>query len=84
MLRDWGSRDRDFIDLTARIRRRLLAIVGGEAAAMTCVPIQGSGTFAVEAASQTLVPRDGRLLILVNGAYGRRMAEICRVIGRGA
>ncbi|MGF7207655.1 2-aminoethylphosphonate-pyruvate transaminase [Skermanella aerolata] len=82
MQRDWGSRDCDFIELTARIRRRLLAVVGGEAAAMTCVPIQGSGTFAVEAALQTLVPRDGKLLILVNGAYGRRMAEICRVTGR--
>ena len=82
MLRDWGSRDHDFIELTARIRRRLAAIVGGRAGAKTCVPIQGSGTFAVEAALQTLIPRDGKLLILVNGAYGRRMAEICRVIGR--
>jgi 2-aminoethylphosphonate-pyruvate transaminase len=82
MLRDWGSRDHDFIKLTARIRRRLAAIVGGRAGAKTCVPIQGSGTFAVEAALQTLIPRDGKLLILVNGAYGRRMAEICRVIGR--
>jgi 2-aminoethylphosphonate-pyruvate transaminase len=82
MLRDWGSRDHDFIELTARVRRRLTAIVGGRAGSKTCVPIQGSGTFAVEAALQTLIPRDGKLLILVNGAYGRRMAEICRVIGR--
>src|SRR3954471_8070205 len=82
MLRDWGSRDHDFIELTARIRRRLTSIVGGSAESKTCVPIQGSGTFAVEAALQTLVPREGKLLILVNGTYGRRMAEICRVIGR--
>src|SRR4051795_10883353 len=71
MLRDWGSRDRDFIDLTARVRRRLTAIVEPRAGSKTCVPktcvpLQGSGTFAVEAALQTLVPRDAGLLILVN------------------
>ena len=81
MDRDWGSRDPAFIALTARVRRRLLALANaGEA--FTCVPMQGSGTFAVEAQLGTLVPRDGRLLILVNGAYGRRMAEICRRAGR--
>jgi 2-aminoethylphosphonate-pyruvate transaminase len=46
------------------------------------VPIQGSGTFAVEAAIQTLVPRNGRMLVLVNGAYGRRVVEIARRLGR--
>ena len=81
MDRDWGSRDAAFIELTARVRRRLLALAnaGGE---FTCVPMQGSGTFAVEAQLGTLVPGDGHLLILVGGAYGRRMAEICRRAGR--
>jgi len=81
MLRDWGSRDTDFIEMNARVRRRLLAVAGvGDG--HECVPLQGSGTFAVEAALGTLVPRDGHLLILVNGAYGRRMAGICEVLGR--
>ena len=81
MDRDWGSRDAAFIALTARVRRRLLALANaGED--FTCVPIQGSGTFAVEAQLGTLVPRAGHLLILVGGAYGRRMAEICRRAGR--
>ena len=81
MNRDWGSRDAAFIELTARVRRRLLALcAAGED--FTCVPIQGSGTFAVEAQLGTLVPRDGRLLILVGGAYGRRMVEICRRMAR--
>ena len=40
-----------------------------------CVPLQGSGTFAVEATIATLVPRDGKLLVLVNGAYGTRMVR---------
>ena len=81
MDRDWGSRDPAFIELTARIRRRLLALANaGEE--FTCVPMQGSGTFAVEAQLGTLVPRGGHLLILVGGAYGRRMAEICRRMAR--
>ena len=81
MDRDWGSRDPAFIALGASVRQRLLALANaGEDFA--CVPLQGSGTFAVEAQLGTLVPRDGRLLILVGGAYGRRMVEICRRMGR--
>ena len=81
MDRDWGSRDPAFIALSASVRQRLLALANaGEDFA--CVPLQGSGTFAVEAQLGTLVPRDGRLLILVGGAYGRRMVEICRRMGR--
>ena len=81
MDRDWGSRDAAFIELTARVRRRLLALANA-GDDLACVPMQGSGTFAVEAQLGTLVPRDGHLLILVGGAYGRRMAEICRRAGR--
>ena len=44
--------------------------------------MQGSGTFVVEATIGTLVPRDGKALILVNGAYGQRMAKICDYHGR--
>jgi 2-aminoethylphosphonate-pyruvate transaminase len=81
MLRDWGSRDAEFIALTARVRKRLVELAGGSGS-HACVLLQGSGTFAIEAMIGTLVPADGRLLILVNGAYGRRMARICEVIGR--
>ena len=47
-----------------------------------CVPMQGSGTFAVEAAVNTLVPRDGHVLVLVNGAYGKRLAKLTQMMGR--
>jgi 2-aminoethylphosphonate-pyruvate transaminase len=80
MLHDWGSRDAVFIEMTARVRRRLVEIAGG--GDLVAVPVQGSGTFAVEAALGTFVPRDGKVLILVNGAYGARMARICAVMGR--
>ena len=79
--RDWGSRDPAFIALTARLRQRLRALVQGDATHET-VLIAGSGTFAVEAAVGTLVPRDGRLLVLANGAYGQRITAIARQIGR--
>jgi len=81
MLRDWGSRDTDFIALNRRVRRRLVALAGG-AGTHVAVPLQGSGTFAVEAMLGTFVPRTGKLLILVNGAYGRRMVQMCRYSGR--
>ena len=80
--RDWGSRDGDFIALTGRLRARLAALAGG-AGTHEAVLLAGSGTTAVEAALQSLVPRDGRVLVLVNGAYGRRMADILQRLGRG-
>lgn len=76
MLHDWGSRDREFIAINRRVRERLVALAGAEES-HACVPLQGSGTFAIEATIGTLVPRDGKALILVNGAYGKRMAKIC-------
>lgn len=81
MLHDWGSRDGAFIAMTRRIRDRLVALAGGEGSHV-CVPVQGSGTFAIEATIGTLVPREGKLLVLVNGAYGRRMVTICQRIAR--
>lgn len=82
MLRDWGSRDGAFIALNARIRARLVELAGGTAERHAAVPLQGSGTFAVEAMIGTLVPRDGTLLVLVNGAYGTRMVRIAEAAGR--
>jgi 2-aminoethylphosphonate-pyruvate transaminase len=83
MLRDWGSRDKQFIALNARIRDKLVGIAGADGD-YVCVPVQGSGTFAVEATLGTLLPRDGKLLVLVNGAYGERMMKIAKYMGRSA
>jgi len=81
MLRDWGSWDAKFNAVTARVRERLLAIINA-AGSHVCVPMQGSGTFSIEAAVNTLVPRDGHVLTLVNGAYGKRMARLTEMMGR--
>ena len=81
MLRDWGSWDSRFNAVTAEVREKLTAIVHTHVSHV-CVPMQGSGTFAVEAAINTLHPRDGHLLVLVNGAYGKRMARLTQMMGR--
>ena len=81
MLHDLGSRDHGFIEINRRIRERLVAIAGG-AGSHVCVPLQGSGTFAVEAMLGNFVPRDGKVLIVMNGAYGQRMAKICKYYRR--
>ena len=81
MLRDWGSWDANFNAVTARVRQRLTDIVNG-AGTHVCVPLQGSGTFSVEAAVNTLVPRDGHMLVLINGAYGKRLARLTEMMGR--
>jgi 2-aminoethylphosphonate-pyruvate transaminase len=81
MLRDWGSWDSSFNAVTARVRERLIAIINGRETHV-CVPLQGSGTFAVEGAVNTLVPRDGHVLVLINGAYGKRLAKLTEMMGR--
>lgn len=81
MARDYGSRDPAFVAMSDEVRERLAALAGPPEE-LVAVPLQGSGTFVVEATLGTLVPAEGRVLVLVNGAYGRRMVEICRRIGR--
>ena len=81
MLRDWGSWDAAFNAITAEVRAKLNAVIHGSDSHV-CVPMQGSGTFSVEAAINTLVPRDGHVLVLINGAYGKRLARLTTMMGR--
>jgi 2-aminoethylphosphonate-pyruvate transaminase len=81
MLHDWGSRDAKFVAINNRMRKRLVDLIGG-GKDFTTVPIQGSGTFAVEAMLTTFVGPKDKLLILINGAYGKRMAKICEYAKR--
>ncbi len=81
MLRDWGSWDASFNPITASICKDLVDIVNG-AGSHVCVPLQGSGTFSVEAALGNLVPRDGKVLVPNNGAYCARISKILKYLGR--
>ncbi|MFM0742034.1 2-aminoethylphosphonate--pyruvate transaminase [Paraburkholderia xenovorans] len=84
MLRDWGSWDGDFRAMTALMRSSLLEIAGDTAGDYDCVPLQGSGSYCVEAMLGSLIPRDGHALVLANGAYGKRIATTLVYLGRAA
>ena len=62
MLRDLGSRDQEFIGIVRSIRDDLLKVANVQDQDWTTVPMQGSGTFSVEAVLQTATPRkNGRV-----------------------
>ena len=82
MLKDWGSWDEDFRDLTKKLRKNLLSLLGPRKNLYDCVPIQGSGTFAVESMLGTFIPKDGKLLVLANGADGLRAAQTMDYLNR--
>jgi 2-aminoethylphosphonate-pyruvate transaminase len=81
MLRDPRSRDPEFIGIVREIRQELLALANVPAAEWAAVPLQGSGTFGIEAALHALLPPERGLLVLANGAYGRRIGEIALRLG---
>jgi 2-aminoethylphosphonate-pyruvate transaminase len=82
MLRDWGSWDDDFRGITLEIRTRLLDLLGEGKEEFDCVPMQGSGSFSVEAMLASFIPLDGKTLVLANGAYGLRSAQTLKYLGR--
>jgi 2-aminoethylphosphonate-pyruvate transaminase len=75
MLRDFCTWDNDYHEIVNAIRGRLCALAGA-GSEWTSVLMQGSGTFAVESVVGSCIPSDGKLLVLDNGAYGRRIAQI--------
>ena len=81
MVHDWGSRDATFLRINREVLEGLPEVVGAKGTHVT-VPMQGSGTFAVEAMLTTFVPRTGKVLLIVNGAYGQRARRICEIAGR--
>lgn len=79
MLQDWCTWDKDYNEgIVTPIRKGLLAIAGVDGNEYTNVLLQGSGTYCVEATIGAAVGPNDKLLILANGAYGERMAEIAR------
>ena len=82
MLRDWGSWDGDFRSMTRHLRDELLSMIDDLGDCFDCVPMQGSGTFAVESMLGSLLPRDGKALVLANGAYGKWCAQTLAYLGR--
>jgi 2-aminoethylphosphonate-pyruvate transaminase len=81
MVHDWGSRDAAFLKINSEVLTRLPEVVNGSGDYVT-VPMQGSGTFAVEAMLTTFVPPAGKVLMLINGAYGHRAKKILDIARR--
>jgi 2-aminoethylphosphonate-pyruvate transaminase len=81
MVHDWGSRDAVFLKINREVLEWLPAIAGA-AESHVAVPVQGSGTFAVEAMLTSFVPSKGKVLVLVNGAYGHRAKRILDIARR--
>jgi 2-aminoethylphosphonate-pyruvate transaminase len=80
LLRDLGSRDQEFMAVVRQIRQQLLAVAGvSQAQGYEVVPLQGSGTYGVEAVLTCAAPPDGKWLVVSNGAYGERMVKISEV-----
>ncbi len=82
MLADYSTWDVDYNSIVEEVRAELVALAG-DPTLLTCTLMQGSGTFSVEATIGSAVPRDGRIAIVNNGAYGRRMVEIAERLGIG-
>jgi 2-aminoethylphosphonate-pyruvate transaminase len=80
MLTDLGSRDVAFIEIVRQIRQKLLEIGACSPNRYTAIPMQGSGTFGIEAVVSSTIPSDGKLLVIANGAYGERIAKIADVL----
>ncbi len=80
MLQDLGSRDTLFLEAVQDIRQRLLRVADLSADDYTTVLMQGSGTFGIESVIGSVIPPAGKLLAVTNGAYGRRIEQIARVL----
>jgi 2-aminoethylphosphonate-pyruvate transaminase len=80
MLRDLGSRDYEFIALVKNIRQKLVELAQAGEDEYAAILMQGSGTFGLEAVVSSTVEPEGKLLVIINGAYGKRIAKIASVL----
>jgi 2-aminoethylphosphonate-pyruvate transaminase len=82
MLTDWCTWDDDYnLDIVQRIREKLVSLATETPQNYTSILMQGSGTFSVESVIGTVIPCNGKLLVISNGAYGQRMAKIAGRLG---
>jgi len=76
---DLGSRDNSFIEIIAGIRNDLLKLAHVNTPEYEAIIMQGSGTFGIESVISSVIPADGMLLNVINGAYGRRISQMARI-----
>jgi len=80
MLRDLGSRDIEFINIVKEMRQMLLNVAeAGDS--YTAIPLQGSGSYALEAVVTSCIENGRKLLAVINGSYGKRLAQMAERVG---
>ena len=77
---DICPREGEFGDITKSVLKKLVAVVNGHPTHSTVI-FAGSGTAGVEAALSSVVSENGKILILDNGAYGKRAETITKCYG---
>ena len=80
MLRDWCTWDNDYNQIVQQIRSQLVRLATSQSG-YTATLMQGSGTFSVESTIGSVIPENGKLVVLVNGEYGRRIVQIANKLG---
>ena len=80
--RDYAPWDNDFREIFARVRHRVVALAGGQDGVHACLPLPGSGHFAMEAACRSFVAPGGRILVPITGQYASRIQRLATEAGR--
>lgn len=78
---DICPREKEFEELMNQMRKDLVTIVHGDQDKYTCVMFTGSGTLNMDVCLNSLLPKDKKILVIDNGAYSSRAAEICEYYG---
>lgn len=78
---DICPREKEFADLMKKLRWDLLRIVHADEKEYTSVLFCGSGTINMDICLNSLLPAEKKILIINNGAYSSRGAEICAYYG---
>ena len=74
---DICPREREFASMMKKMREDLVRIVHGDLNKYTSVLFCGSGTLNIDVCINSLLPEEKKVLIINNGAYSTRAAEIC-------
>lgn len=78
---DICPREKKFGDIMRKMRADLVRIVHGDPEKYTSVLFCGSGTINIDVCINSLLPEGKKVLVINNGAYSTRAAEICQYYG---
>lgn len=74
---DICPREKEFVAVMKDLEQDLVKIVHGDPQSYTAVLFCGSGTICMDVCLNSLLPENKKILIINNGAYSSRAAEIC-------